>query len=178
MARAAQGDRARRQARGRPAGSWPSPAGSDNGPSSRPWRRRSGVELNPIDRRDAGEIERDVAAFARAPNSGLIVAVSASALVHRELIITLAARHRLPAVYPYRTFVAGRRPDLLRARRRRASTAARPATSIASSRARSPPTCRCRRRPSTSWRSTSRPPRRSASPCRRPLLARADEVIE
>jgi ABC-type uncharacterized transport system substrate-binding protein len=64
-----------------------------------------GVELKPIDLREAGEIERAVAAFAAASNGGLIVAVSAAALTHRELIIKLAAQHRLPAVYAYRVFV-------------------------------------------------------------------------
>ena len=64
-----------------------------------------GVELSPIDVRDAGEIERDVAAFARESNGGLIVTASSGAIVHRELIIMLAARHRLPAVYPFRYFV-------------------------------------------------------------------------
>jgi putative ABC transport system substrate-binding protein len=64
-----------------------------------------GVELSPIDERDGGEIERDIAAFARAPNGGLIVTAGQGAVVHRELIITLAARHRLPAVYPFRYFV-------------------------------------------------------------------------
>jgi ABC-type uncharacterized transport system substrate-binding protein len=58
-----------------------------------------GVETNPIDVRDAGEIERAITDFARTPNGGLIVATSTGALVHRELIITLAAQHKLPAVY-------------------------------------------------------------------------------
>ena len=49
--------------------------------------------------RDAGEIERAVTAFARSANGGLIVTGSALAVVHRDLIITLAARHKLPAVY-------------------------------------------------------------------------------
>ena len=66
-----------------------------------------GVELSPVDVRDAGEIERAIAAFARAANSGLIVTASPSAAIHRELIITLAARHQLPAVYPFRYFVTG-----------------------------------------------------------------------
>jgi len=66
-----------------------------------------GVELSPVDVRDAGEIERAVTAFARSPNSGLIVTASPSAAVHRELIVTMAARHQLPAVYPYRYFVTG-----------------------------------------------------------------------
>ena len=64
-----------------------------------------GVELSPIDVRDGGEIERDVATLAREPNGGLIVTGSSSAAVHRELIVMLAARHRLPAVYPFRYFV-------------------------------------------------------------------------
>ena len=64
-----------------------------------------GAELKPIELRDANEIERAVTAFARSPNAGLIVSVSAASLTHRELIITLAARHRLPTVYAYRVFV-------------------------------------------------------------------------
>ena len=64
------------------------------------------VEVNPVNVRDAGEIERAVAAFARAPNGGLIVTASAAATLHRDLIITLAARHKLPAVYSERSFVA------------------------------------------------------------------------
>jgi putative ABC transport system substrate-binding protein len=64
-----------------------------------------GVELSPIDVRDPGEIERAVTAFARQPNGGLIVTAIALAQIHRKLIITLAARHRLPAVYPYRFFI-------------------------------------------------------------------------
>ena len=64
-----------------------------------------GAELKPIDARDADELERSITAFARAPNGGLIVAVSAAALIHRDLIITLAARYRLPTVYAYRVFV-------------------------------------------------------------------------
>ena len=63
------------------------------------------MEVSPVDVRDAGEIERAVTAFARAANGGLIVTASALATVHRDLIITLAARHRLPAVYPLRFFV-------------------------------------------------------------------------
>jgi putative ABC transport system substrate-binding protein len=64
-----------------------------------------GVELSPIDVRDS-EIERGLTAFARGSNSGLIVTSSSSAAVHREMIITLAAQFRLPAVYPYRYFAA------------------------------------------------------------------------
>jgi putative ABC transport system substrate-binding protein len=64
-----------------------------------------GVELRPIDMRDAGEIERAVAAFAHVPNSGLIIVGAPSLVVHRNLIITLAARYRLPAIYPFRYHV-------------------------------------------------------------------------
>jgi putative tryptophan/tyrosine transport system substrate-binding protein len=62
------------------------------------------LELHPIGVSDAGEIERAVVAFARVPNSGLIVVGSPSQVVHRNLIITLAARHQLPAVYPLSYF--------------------------------------------------------------------------
>jgi putative ABC transport system substrate-binding protein len=64
-----------------------------------------GVELTPVDARDAPEIERAVAVFARSGNSGLIATPSPVANRHRDLIATLAARHRLPAVYSDPTFV-------------------------------------------------------------------------
>src|SRR5215475_2205936 len=64
-----------------------------------------GVELRPIDTQDAGEIERAVAAFASQPNGGLIAATGGGVLSYRELIVALAARHRLPAVYAYRAHV-------------------------------------------------------------------------
>jgi putative ABC transport system substrate-binding protein len=66
-----------------------------------------GVEVSPVSVRDAGEIERAVAAFARSANGGLIVTPSGSVSVHRDLIVTLAARHKLPAIYGYRFNVAG-----------------------------------------------------------------------
>jgi putative tryptophan/tyrosine transport system substrate-binding protein len=66
-----------------------------------------GVEVSPVSIRDAGEIERAVAAFARSANSGLIVTPSAGTSVHQNLIIALAAQHRLPAVYALRSNVAG-----------------------------------------------------------------------
>jgi putative ABC transport system substrate-binding protein len=65
-----------------------------------------GVELSPVDLRDPGEIERAIAAFARGPNGGLIGLSSAAMVVHRDLIVTLAARHKLPAVYSSRNFVS------------------------------------------------------------------------
>jgi ABC-type uncharacterized transport system substrate-binding protein len=64
------------------------------------------MEVIPINLRDAAEIERVVAAFARNPNGGLIVTASGSANVHRDLIVTLAAKHKLPVVYYARFFVA------------------------------------------------------------------------
>jgi ABC-type uncharacterized transport system substrate-binding protein len=64
------------------------------------------VEVNPVNMRDAGEIERAVAAFARSPNGGLIVTGGGPTALHRDLIITLAARHKLPAVYVERSYVA------------------------------------------------------------------------
>ena len=64
-----------------------------------------GLELKPIELNAPEQIERAIATFARSPNGGLIIVVSAAALHHRELIISLAARHRLPAVYAYRIFV-------------------------------------------------------------------------
>jgi len=66
-----------------------------------------GVELKPIMLTNAGDIERAVSTFARDPNGGMIVVVSAASLNHRDLIVGLAARHRLPTVYAHRIFVTG-----------------------------------------------------------------------
>ena len=103
MAGAAQRDRAPHDAGGGPSGS-----------GHRLWDRQFGavqavapslgVELSAVDVRDAGEIERAVTAFARSSNGGLIVTASALATRHRYLIIALAARHRLPAIYASRYF--------------------------------------------------------------------------
>jgi putative tryptophan/tyrosine transport system substrate-binding protein len=84
-----------------------------------------GVEVSPLNVRDAVEIERDITAFARGSNGGLIITGSGLAIVHRELIITLAARYKLPAIYFERFFVAGGGlisygPDLLDQYRRAA----------------------------------------------------------
>ena len=64
------------------------------------------VEVIPINLRDAGEIEQPVGTFARSPNGGLIATAGGAAVRHRDLIVTLAARYRLPAVYWERLFVA------------------------------------------------------------------------
>jgi len=66
-----------------------------------------GVEVSAVNVRDAGEIERSIAAFARSPNGGLVVTPNADATIHRDLIIALAARHKLPAVYGNRFSVTG-----------------------------------------------------------------------
>jgi putative tryptophan/tyrosine transport system substrate-binding protein len=65
-----------------------------------------GVDVSAISLHDAGEIDRAVTAFARSPNGGLILTASRMSIVHRELIIALAARYKLPAVYPRRYFAA------------------------------------------------------------------------
>jgi putative ABC transport system substrate-binding protein len=65
-----------------------------------------GAELSPIDSRDPNEVERAIAAFAREPNGGLIITGSPSAIAHRNLIISLALRYRLPNVYGYRYYPA------------------------------------------------------------------------
>jgi hypothetical protein len=108
------------------------------------------VELRPIDIREAGEIERAVTAFARASNGGLIVTAGSGSAIYGDLIITLAARHKLPAVYGDRHSVSGGGlisygPD------RSTNTGKRPPISIASSRVRSPAICQCRRQPDTNW---------------------------
>ena len=82
-----------------------------------------GFEVTPVNVREASEIERDIAAFARGSNGGLIITGAGTAIVHRELIVRLAARYKLPATYFERFFVAGGGlisygPDLLDAHRR------------------------------------------------------------
>jgi putative ABC transport system substrate-binding protein len=64
-----------------------------------------GMEASPVNVRDVGEIERNISALAHSPNGGVVVTASPAASRHRGLIVTLTARHRLPAVYPYRSFV-------------------------------------------------------------------------
>ena len=85
-----------------------------------------GVELTPVNVREASEIERTITSFARSPNGGLIQTGSSLATAHRQLIVTLAARYKLPAVYSTRFFVAGGGlisygPDFLDQYRRAAS---------------------------------------------------------
>jgi putative ABC transport system substrate-binding protein len=108
-----------------------------------------GVELRAVDTRDVGEIERTLAAFARSPNSGLIVTPSASVSVYREAILTLAARYKLPAVYGFRYNVIdggliSYGPDRIDQFRRAAGYVDRVL------KGEKPAACRCRRRPNTS----------------------------
>jgi putative ABC transport system substrate-binding protein len=66
-----------------------------------------GVELKPINVRDTGDMKRGITSLAHASNSGIIVTASPWTAVHRDLITTLAATHKLPAIYPGRFFVFG-----------------------------------------------------------------------
>src|SRR5262249_54997618 len=165
MAGTDAGDRARRDARG--GASDPTlPAGIAQFAILQTAATSLGTQLSSIGGRDAPEIEGAVTQFARASNGGLVVLGSAVTGLHRDLIIPLAGRHRLPGGFPRTSFRASRGPLFLLPPPtppppRRAG--ARPVTSIASSGARSRPTFRCRTRSSTSSRSTSRPQRRSAS---------------
>jgi putative ABC transport system substrate-binding protein len=65
-----------------------------------------GVDLTPVNLGDAAEIEREVAAFAQTANGGLIMTAGVLSATHRDLIVTLAAQHKLPAVYQERNYVA------------------------------------------------------------------------
>ena len=98
MAGTAQGDRAGRDASGGPSGPAIA-AGIGQFAIIQSVAPSVGVEVSPIDLRDAAKIERAVAAFAQSANGGLILTASPLSVVHRDLVIALAARHKLPAVY-------------------------------------------------------------------------------
>src|SRR6185369_508578 len=111
------------------------------------------VQVTPVDARDSAELERFLATFA-GPDGGLIVTPNLFSALARERLVALAARHKLPAVYFSRFFVT--EGGLISyAPTRSISTTARQATSTASSRAKSLPTCRCRRRPNSRLSPTS-----------------------
>ena len=136
------------------------------------------MEVSPVNVRDASEIERGVAAFARSGNGGLIVTGSPLSLVHRELIIALAARHKLPTVYFLRAFVTGGGlisygPDVVDQSRRAAGYVDRilKGEKPADLPVQAP----------TKYELGDQPQDRQGAwprPCRQSLLARADEVIE
>ena len=118
-----------------------------------------GVEVNPVNFRD---VEQGIAAFARSGGGGLIVTVSGLAVTQRDLIVALAAQHKLAAVYSFRDFVdAGGLisygADLVDQFRLAAGYVDRIL------KGEKPADCRCRHRPSTNWSSISRLPRRLAS---------------
>ena len=108
------------------------------------------MELTPVHTHTPTEIERGMAAFAREPNGGLIAVVSSTATAHRELIIALAAKHRLPAIFPHHYFAKGGGlasygPNLIDQYRQAAGYVDRIL------RVRSRPTCRYKRRRNMSW---------------------------
>jgi putative ABC transport system substrate-binding protein len=124
-----------------------------------------GVELRPIDVRDAPEIERAVTAFGRSANGGLIVTGNASSALHRDLIITLAARYKLPAIYWERFFVTGGGlisygADSIDPHRRAAGYVDRIL------KGEKPSNLPVQARPSMNWQSISRLRKRSGSRCR------------
>ena len=123
-----------------------------------------GVEVTPVNMRNAAEIEQAVDSFARSSNGGLIPTSSAAAVRHRDLIITLAARHKLPAVYWDRFFVAAGGlmsygPDLVDQFGQAAGYVDRIL------KGEKPGNLPVQASPSTSWRSISKPPKRLASRC-------------
>ena len=113
---------------------------------------------------NAADIERAIESFARVPNGGLVLIPDISTAVHRDLIIALATRHRLPAVYWDRSLVAA---GGLMSYGWSTRSGRRHPMSTASCAATIPPIFRCRPRPDSKRPSTSRPRRRSASPCHR-----------
>jgi putative tryptophan/tyrosine transport system substrate-binding protein len=123
-----------------------------------------GVEVSPTGVRNTSNIENAIMDFARFPKGGLVVTGSAPAAAHRELIITLAARHRLPAIYrsAISSIVAVSSPT---DQRPLIPTYAQQVTLTASSGARNQAIFQFKHQPSTSSSSIRRPPRRSASTC-------------
>jgi putative ABC transport system substrate-binding protein len=109
-----------------------------------------GVELRPIDVREANEIERAVTMFARSANAGLIVTAASGSAIHADLIVSLAAQHKLPAVYGNRHFVTGGGlisygPDRVDQYWRAAAYVDRIL------KGENQPICQCRLRPNSSW---------------------------
>jgi putative ABC transport system substrate-binding protein len=123
-----------------------------------------GVEAIAAPVHDASQLESFVATHARAPNGGLIVMPDSFTTVHRAEITSLAARYRLPAVYPFRSVTSLKSEACCPTELTRSIIfGARRSTSIASSRVRSRASFPSRPRSSSKWRSIARPPRRSVS---------------
>ena len=106
------------------------PAGSGQWGAIQTAAPSLGMEVRPVGVRDAAEIERDISRYVRVPNGGVIVTASASAAVHRSLIVSLAAQHKLPTIYYRRGFVTeggliAYGPDYVDQYRRAAEYAAR-----------------------------------------------------
>ena len=129
-----------------------------------------GIEIVPTPVADAADIERGIEAFSRVPNGGLLLPSDGTTIVHRDLVIALAARHNLPAVYALRVFVTAGGLMSYSTELDEARSNRRPRLSIASYEAPNQSTFRCRHLPSIRRRSTSRPRRRSALLCRRAFL--------
>ena len=124
-----------------------------------------GVDATPVNMREAGEIAHSIESFAAARNGGLIVTAGAATYRHRDLIIMLAARHKLPAVY-YERFLSPTVDWFRMGPVSSISISAQRPMSTAFSRARSLLISLCKRQPSTSWSSISKQLRRSGSTCR------------
>ena len=136
-----------------------------------------GVEAAPVNMRDAEEIERTITAFSRSSNGGLIITASALTTIHRDLIVTLAARHRLPAVYPIRLFVTSGglisySPDRIDQFRRAAGYVDRIL------KGEKPSDLPVQAPTKYELAINLKTAKALGLTCRRPLLARADEVIE
>ena len=139
--------------------------------------RRVGKDVAIFYAGSEGEINSAFARIAQSRPGALLVVGDPFFNVRREQIVTLAARHAIPAIYEWREFAEAGGLMSYGANLSR-PIACRASTLVASSRARSRPIFRCCNRPNSSWSSTSRPPRRSASSLPPSLLSLADEVIE
>ena len=125
-----------------------------------------GIEVIPVPVANADDIAQSIESFARVPNGGLLALPDNTIHVHHDLVIALAARHRLPAVYAVREYVAAGGlmsygTDVIRQWRQAASYVDRVLAALIR------PTFRSKRRPSTKQSSTSKPPRPSVLTCRR-----------
>ena len=136
-----------------------------------------GVEVSPLIIHDANDIERGIAAVASKPNGGLIVPATPLAARYRDAITRFATQLRLPAIYSASFYVKGGGlisygPDISD------HFGALPATSTVSLRAKSRPTCRCRRRLNMRLVINMKTAKRARPRCTGLVLTRADEVIE